>query len=1048
MQLKKSIIGSVITLTLATSSYANEVSVDRSQLILTGGNLDQTVQPTKTISYIVQLKGQSAIERAQAIGELLPSNQQVAVAGNNYNANTPAMRAYHLALEAKQKSVAQGIGSIDINYSFKHTFNGFSAVLTPSQKASLESHPDVIGIWEDKVQHVSTANTPEFLGLTSEAGQHTLDIKGEDIIIGIIDTGIWPENPSFSDDGSYSDPSTLGWLGACDSGLDEAFSCNNKLIGARFFKDSFENTYEIQYELGEIDSPRDAAGHGSHTAGTAAGNEAVASTVNIDGYAADAGLISGMAPRARIAAYKACWNDSYKDPITGDSQAGCMYGDTMAAIDQAVADGVDVINYSIGGSRTDLTTPPTAAMLRASDAGVFVAVSAGNSGRDGAETIGTPAPWITTVGASTYSGEVPAQGLTYSSRTPQETVLAPEGAITKPLKDSGPIINNVVVAEPLLGCFEGETATALDNANQLAGNIALISRGGCPFSQKVERAQLSGATAVIVYSTDETPIIMGGEGAFDIPGMMISKSDGESLNTAITNGEVVEATLARGIFAPRTVTGNVMGDFSSLGPNTASYDIIKPDITAPGVRVLAAYSENPVSSASGDSFRYLQGTSMAAPHIAGIAALFKESNSTWSPAQIKSAMMTNAYQDVMKPDGVTPADPFNFGAGHVAPVASLNPGLLYDTNTADYLAFLCGIGNESYVASMGITCETLAEAGFNLDPSQLNLPSIGIAQLQAPETIIRTVSNASASASSYTATIEAPLGIDVQLQTFDANGAVNPNNTLDVAVNGTASYALTFTRTEATEFDTWKFGAITWTDNSGHSVRSPIAVKAAADVKIEVPAQVSAQLERGRYRFPVKYNYTGSTSIDYAGLVAPFGSSRTVAQDENAIFSFNEPGLGFHGFTIPEGTKVARFSLRAGLVDVEGADLDFYLYRCVKWSCSSVDSATSSDSNEDIILTNPIAANDGAVGDLYIAFVHGKDLKGAESTDYTMMGWVADQASSSTRIISSKKAIKDRYNYTTITTRGLTAGMIYMGAVTYYNAEGEAEGTTVIELGN
>ncbi|GAA0809905.1 hypothetical protein GCM10009111_00010 [Colwellia asteriadis] len=1048
MQLKRSILGSVITLTLATSSYANEVSVDRNQLKLAGDSLSHTAQATETASYIVQLKGQSSIEKAKDIGELLPSNQQVAVAGNNYNANTPAMRAYHLALETKQKSVAQDIGSIDINYSFKHTFNGFSAILSPSQKASLENHPDVIGVWEDKVQHVSTANTPKFLGLTSETGQHTLDIKGEDIVIGIIDTGIWPENPSFSDDGSYSDPSTLGWLGACDSGLDEAFSCNNKLIGARYFKDSFENAYDIQYDLGEIDSPRDASGHGSHTAGTAAGNEGVASTVNINGYAANTGQISGMAPRARIAAYKACWNDSYKDPITGDSQAGCMYGDTMAAIDQAVADGVDVINYSIGGSRTDLTTPPTAAMLRASDAGVFVAVSAGNSGRDGPETIGTPAPWITTVGASTYDGTALTQGLTYSSRSPQETIVAVEGAITKPLGQSGTIIENVVIAEPLVACFDGGVASELDNAASIAGNIALISRGGCPFSEKVERAQLAGAKAVIVYSTDDTPIIMGGDGAFDIPGVMISKTNGDALNIAITGGEVVEVTLSPETFASTPVIGNIMGDFSSLGPNTASYDIIKPDITAPGVKILAAYSENPVSSASGDSFRYLQGTSMAAPHIAGIAALFKESNSTWSPAQIKSAMMTNAYQDVMKPDGVTPADPFNFGAGHVAPVASLNPGLLYDTNTADYLAFLCGIGNESYVESMGVTCTSLEESGFSLDPSQLNLPSIGIAELQAPETITRTVSNASASASSYTATIEAPLGIDVQLQTFDANGVINPSNTLDVAVDGTASYALTFTKTEATETDVWKFGAITWTDNSGHSVRSPIAVKAIADIKIEVPVQVSGLLERGRYRFPVKYNYTGATSINYTGLVAPFGSSRTVTQDDNATFSFNEPGLGFHGFTIPEGTQVARFSLRSGLVDVADANLDFYLYHCVNWSCSSVDSATSGDSNEDIILTNPVAANDSATGNLYIAFVHGKDLKGAESTDYTMMGWVADQAFSSTRIISSSRAIKGRYNYTTITTRDLTPGMIYMGAVTYYNADGDVEGTTVLELGN
>ena len=1045
MQLKRSMIGSVITLILATSANANEVVVDRSKLLLVGEN---STPATESKSYIVQIKGQTGVEQARILGELLPSNQQVAVAGNNYNANTPAMIAYQLALETKQNSIANEVGSIDINYSFKHTFNGFTAVLSPEQKKALEANPDVVGVWEDKIERVSTANTPEFLGLTSEGGQHSLGIKGEDIVVGIIDTGIWPENPSFSDDGSYSDPSTIGWLGACDSGLDETFSCNNKLIGARYFKDSFETVYDIQYELGEVESPRDAAGHGSHTAGTSAGNEGVEGVVNINGYEADAGLISGMAPRARIAAYKVCWNDAYQDPVTGDNESGCFNGDTMAAIDQAVVDGVDVLNYSIGGSLTDLTTPPTAAMLRATEAGVFVSVSAGNSGQDGPETIGTPAPWVTSVAASTYSGTALTQGIKLSSRDPQETLVASEGAITKPLSETGTIVGNVVVAEPLLGCFDGEFATELNNSAEIAGNIALISRGACAFTQKVERAQLAGAVAVIVYSTDDTPIVMGGDASYEIPGFMISKSNGESLNAAITGGEVLEVTMSPDIFSPTPVIGNVMGDFSSLGPNSASYDIIKPDITAPGVKILAAYSENPVSSSAGDSYRYLQGTSMSSPHIAGVAALFKESNSTWSPAQIKSAMMTNAYQDVMKPDGITPADPFNFGAGHIDPVASLTPGLLYDANFADYLAFLCGIGNESFVANMGIECDALTAAGFSLDPSQLNLPSIGIAELEASETITRTVSNASNSASSYTATIEAPEGIDVQLQTFDANGMVNPNNTLDVEVDGKASYALTFTKTDLSENDVWKFGSITWTDNAGHSVRSPIAIKTVAGLNIEVPAIISAQMQRGRYSFPVKMNYSGAVSIDYAGLVAPFGSSDVVVQDTDGTFAFNEAGLGFHTFLVPEGTKVARFSLRSGLIDAVDANLDVYLYHCIDFSCSAVETAASEGSDEDIILANPSPANDGDNGDFYLAFVHGKDLKGAAETNYTMLGWIADQAESTTRIMSSSRAIAGRYNYTTISTSRLDAGTIYMGAVTYYNADGEAQGTTVLELGN
>jgi len=201
MQLKRSMIGSVITLILATSVNANEVIVDSSRLVLKGKDLTQA---TESKSYIVQIKGQTGVEQAKYLGELLPSNQQVAVAGNNYNANTPAMVAYQLALESKQQAIANEIGAIDINYSFKHTFNGFSAILSSTQKAALEAHPDVVGVWEDKIERISTANTPEFLGLTTGNGQHSIGIKGEDVVVGIIDTGIWPENPSFSDDGSYS----------------------------------------------------------------------------------------------------------------------------------------------------------------------------------------------------------------------------------------------------------------------------------------------------------------------------------------------------------------------------------------------------------------------------------------------------------------------------------------------------------------------------------------------------------------------------------------------------------------------------------------------------------------------------------------------------------------------------------------------------------------------------------------------------------------------------------------------------------------------------
>ena len=206
-----------------------------------------------------------------------------------------------------------------------------------------------------------------------------------------------------------------------------------------------------------------------------------------------------------------------------------------------------------------------------------------------------------------------------------------------------------------------------------------------------------------------------------------------------------------------------------------------------------------------------------------------------------------------------------------------------------------------------------------------------------------------------------------------------------------------------------------------------------------MPESISLDLNRGRASFPVQMLYSGRTSIDYTGLVAPFGASGTVSQDPDQTFGFNEAGLGTHFFVIPEGTKVARFSLIDALVAQEGADLDLYIYSCVGGLCSQEAVSFNSGSNEDIILTNPAPA------DFYIAWVHGWSLAGAETTDYTMLGWIADQAESTTRVSGSSRAIDGRFNNIRITTRGLDPNL-YMGAVTFYNEDGTPQGTTVLEV--
>jgi hypothetical protein len=1044
MQFKKSIIGSIVTLAVSASSgaYANEVA-GNTNLLKESGSVN--VVKKRTSLYIVQMKGQPGVAQAQEIGELVPSNRSAGAAGNNYNSTTSAMLAYTKTLQAQQDEVANEIGSLNIIHSFKHTFNGFSAKLTEKQKSQLETHPDVIGVWEDEIQAITTSNTPAFLGLTGPGGQHTLNMKGEDVVIGILDTGIVPEHPSFADDGTYSDPTTFGWAGTCDAGQEAAadtFKCNNKLIGARFYNESFKNAYEIQTTLGEFISPRDADGHGSHTASTAGGNANVAAVLS----GSDAGIVSGIAPRARVSVYKVCWNSDYETP-EGVKERGCFPSDSMAAIDQAVIDGVDVINFSIGGSRTDLTQPAAAAMLRATQAGVFVSVSAGNDGPDAA-TIGTPAPWVTTVAASTYNGtsKVIGKELDVNSGDAAGSSLVSVPAGFAPAANG--LSGDLVASESVEACDAADGTNPIIGQASLAGKVALISRGSCSFTEKFLNAQEAGATAVIVYTyVDTAPFAMGGtDPAVTIPGSMVSFNDGQALLTSIGNGETNITFSGTSASIDAIEVGNTMADFSSRGPNQASFDIIKPDITAPGVKILAATTNTPMFEAHGATFKYLQGTSMSSPHIAGMAALFKGSNPEWSPSQIKSALMTSARQNITKEDATTPADPFDFGAGHAAPVNAMDPGLVYSANYNDYLAFLCGIGNETFVSGSGTTCSALTAAGFSTDPSQLNIASIGIAELAAPESISRTVTNVSGTDSIYTATIVAPEGVDVSVTTYDAEGNATEDSSLVVAAGGTARYTLNFVKNDSAVVDVWKFGSVTWTDNASHTVRSPIAIKAATEVKIEVPENISTTLRSGRASFPVKMLYTGSTSIDYAGLVAPFGSTRTVTQDANQDFAFNEAGLGTHFFSIPEGTKVARFALTNGLVgDGSGAvDLDLYVYRCAALGCSRVGQSLNGGSNESVTLTNPEPASGN---DFYLVWVHGYDLAGAETLEYTMPVWIADSVDASTRISTSRRAIKDRFNHVRITTRGLAEGT-YMGGITFYDDKGEAQGTTAIQVNN
>jgi len=1037
--------------TLPTGSFElNNVNTNQLTEISTGSKSARQ----STGIYVVQLKSQSGVAHQRSLDG---SSNQVAnslrTAGNSYNAKSPQMQAYIAKMRLEQESVLSDVSGIDVLHNYYHTFNGFAAKLSAKQLASVKANPNVVNVWEDELLQLTTANTPAFLGLTGPNGQHTLNVKGEGVIVGVVDSGIWPENPSFADDGTYPAPPDK-WNGECNVGTvgaeDDAalppdamgFECSNKLIGARYFGASFAANNDIQFDQGEFNSARDADGHGSHTAGTAAGN--FVENAQLQGV--DIGSLSGIAPRAHVAAYKVCWNADYVNP-QGQNERGCFGSDSQAAIDAAVADGVDVINYSISGSRTDLTAPQTLAMLRAADAGVFVSVSAGNSGPDEG-VVGTPAPWVMSVGASTYDG--------------QRQVVADAFSITRGDEEGDDVGAIASAFSPSWEVGFGGTIEAVSSTfacepldDDLSNSIALISRGGCGFIDKVLNAQAAGATGVIVYNNRPGgPITMGGtlppDVTVDIPAVMIGQDEGTDIVANL--GEIETTVSFEGGLTTFVVdeTGNVMAEFSSRGQNEAVADIIKPDITAPGVNVLAPTSamqldfpgNNPLQ---GEDYAYLSGTSMSSPHIAGMAALLTEQFPDWSPAMKKSALMTTAYQNVVDFDG-SAVTPFVFGSGHADVLAARTPGFTYDTTLFDYSAYLCGRGRDAIVAeTSGFTCGAFANANFSFDATQLNYPSIAVAELIGSEVVVRQVTDVTGADQSYNITLDLPTGVTASVLVSDGAGGFAPGTVLDVPAGSTALYGLVLEVTDDAVLEEWAFGSISFT-NGDVANRSPIAVRPAPEPVIVVPARVTLELDRrGNASFPVEFAYSGRTSLEAQGLATPFASTRTVSQDADQEFAFNEPGLGTHILEVPEGSSLARFALFDSLVDVPNTDIDLIVYRCIDFSCSRIADSLNAGSDENVELVNPGAAFGNNGRDFYIVWTHGFNLgDNVTETEYQLIYWITDGQERNTRIISSRRAIEGKFNNVRVTGRNLPF-FSYMGTATFFDDEGVNQGTTVIE---
>ena len=904
-------------------------------------------------------------------------NEEIAPEGGDPpDPDSAAVEEYEAELEAEKVEVLTSAG-IDQNAlvaSFEFAANGFSAALTAAEAASLAAQKGVLSVQRDYLRQLHTSESPDFLGLDDRNGAWNSGFTGAGVVVGVIDTGIWPEHPSFAARPDLGDPAiTLESIpdmnpgtpvvpsSGCDFGdtlhnsADVLFTCNNKLIGARDMRVLYEQLIGSE----TYTTARDYDGHGSHTASTAAGNPDVESSI----FGREFGDISGIAPDAQIVAYSACGN------------LGCFGGDLALAIDTAVEDGVDVINYSIGSSTPGLTGPDDIAFLFALNAGVFVATSAGNTG-PGASTIGSPAsvPWVTTVGASlqkkTYIAEVrtgDAERNRWSRWFKQDTGRFEGASITPGTDDQLPFVDAANHGNELCD-------PAVDFTGDITGKVVLCLRGGPARVEKSSAVAAAGGAGMVLYNVDDVQDLLTDNHV--IPSVNIKFSDGIALKEYIAdNGDEAMVAITDG--EEERARGNTMATFSSRGPvgSPASDDVIKPDVTAPGVQILAGNSLTPTLGAQGELFQSISGTSMSSPHVAGLLALIKQAHPDWSPAMAKSALMTTARQDVRKQDGTTTADPFDFGAGHVDPSGRasadgsvFNPGLVYDTTAVDFVAFLCDTSSAFAVPLLvGASCQQLSDAGFQTLGPNLNYPSIAVSSVPGTETVVRTVTNVSDETETYRARVDEPRGYDV---------TVTPDR-ITLAPGEFATFEVAFTNVDA-PIGEWRFGSLSWVEGRNR-VRSPIAVQGSA---IEFPDSVSGSGADGTVSIPVAFGYTGAYTAGAHGMAADVPTAGSVTQDpNNGNWSPAEAGNGTtaHPFTVGAAAHL-RITLDAADltgVDANATDLDIFLWK----DGAQVAASTAGGTSEIIDLANPVAGE-------YILYIQGWAVAPPTATaSYTFHRW-------------------------------------------------------------
>ncbi|KAK4802627.1 hypothetical protein SAY86_000830 [Trapa natans] len=616
-------------------------------------------------------------------------------------------------------------------YSYTGSFNAFAAKLSVHEAEELSRVDGIVSVFPNRYRQLHTTKSWDFIGFPQNS-RRKLEVEG-DIIVGVIDTGITPQSESFSDVGFGPPPPR--WKGSC--GHYANFSgCNNKLIGARYFK------LDGAPAPGDILSPVDVHGHGTHTSSTIAGN--AISGANLFGLAQ--GTARGAVPAARVSAYKVCW-----------ARVGCSDMDILAAFESAINDGVDVISISIGGTALSYLEDSIAiGSFHAMKKGILTVASAGNDGPS-LGSVANHAPWLLTVAASGTDRQ-------FQSRVElgnRETFLGVGINAFEPNQKLYPLMSG---ADAARNSSTSNARYCMEDAmesTKVKGKLVYCRLGVWGADSVVKG--IGGAGAII-----ESPLFLDAAPIFMAPATMVNATVGDSIDQYIHSTRSPSAVIYR--TEEIQVAAPFVASFSSRGPNPGSQRLLKPDIAAPGVNILASYTPmKTLTGLRGDTqyakFTIMSGTSMACPHVAGVAAYVKSFHPTWSPAAIRSAIVTTAK---LMSRRTSKDGEFAYGAGQVNPTRACNPGLIYDMDEMSYIQFLCqeGYHGSSLSVLVGPTTINCSSLLPGLSYDSLNYPTmqmstrpdshgVSVAMFQ------RTVTNVGPPQAVYNATVRTPKGVSI-----------------------------------------------------------------------------------------------------------------------------------------------------------------------------------------------------------------------------------------------------------------------------------------------